>query len=212
MPPTQIGRALTELGIVWIPAYSPQARGRVERSFGTAQDRLVKGLRVAGAKTLEQANEYLEKQYLPWWNSRLRVEPAHPDDAHRPLGLEHDLAAILSHVETRQVTNDYTIRFEGMLYQIARKDVRSGLRGSKVRVEKRRDGSLAVRYRDRYLQISECPVQQKLSESRRVAKGQRKPSHPKRGSDWMANFDLKKGMSVWRAAQACGARPAEPNW
>ena len=67
MPPTQIARALGELGIVWIAAHSPQAKGRVERQFPTAQDRLVKGLRVAGAGTLEQANAYLETEFLPWW-------------------------------------------------------------------------------------------------------------------------------------------------
>src|SRR5450631_2238183 len=64
MPPTQIGRALRELGITWIAAHSPQAKGRVERNFGTAQDRLVKGMRVAGVKTVEQANEYLTHDYL----------------------------------------------------------------------------------------------------------------------------------------------------
>src|SRR6202521_2805174 len=68
MPPTQIGRALRELGITWIAAHSPQAKGRVERNFKTAQDRLVKGLRVAGAKTIEQANAYLETEFTPWWN------------------------------------------------------------------------------------------------------------------------------------------------
>ena len=73
LPPTQIGRALQELDILWIAAYSPQAKGRVERSFGTAQDRLVKGLRVARAKTLEQANAYLETEFLPWWNQTLTV-------------------------------------------------------------------------------------------------------------------------------------------
>ena len=83
MPPTQIGRALQELGIAWIAAHSPQAKGRVERNFGTAQDRLVKGLRVAGVKTLEQANQYLEETYLVWWERELTVEAAHPDDAHR---------------------------------------------------------------------------------------------------------------------------------
>ena len=61
MPPTQIGRGLRELGITWIAAHSPQAKGRVERNFETAQDRLVKGMRVAGVKTLEQANQYLEQ-------------------------------------------------------------------------------------------------------------------------------------------------------
>src|ERR1017187_7944441 len=70
-PPTQIGRALGEVDIVWIAAHSPQAKGRVERSFQTAQDRLVKGLRVAEAKTLEQANAYLETEFIPWWNQTL---------------------------------------------------------------------------------------------------------------------------------------------
>jgi hypothetical protein len=78
MPPTQIGRALRELGITWIPAHSPQAKGRVERNFGTAQDRLVKGMRVVGVKTIEQANEYLANDYLVWWERELTVEPAMP--------------------------------------------------------------------------------------------------------------------------------------
>src|SRR5260370_24727980 len=85
MPRTQIGRALKELGIAWIPAYSPQAKGRVERAFGTAQDRLVKGLRVAGASTFDQANEYLEQEFIPGWNKTLTVTPASPDDADLPL-------------------------------------------------------------------------------------------------------------------------------
>src|SRR5208283_229733 len=89
MPPTQIGRALGELGIVWIAAHSPQAKGRVERNFGTAQDRLVKGLRVAGAKTLEEANRYLEETYLVWWEREMTVEPANADNAHRLLDKSH---------------------------------------------------------------------------------------------------------------------------
>ena len=63
---------------MWIAAHSPQAKGRVERSFSTAQDRLVKGLRVAGAKTMEEANRYLEQEFLPWWNQHLTVAPANP--------------------------------------------------------------------------------------------------------------------------------------
>ena len=110
MPPTQIGRGLRELGIAWIAAHSPQAKGRVERNFKTAQDRLVKGLRVAGVKTIEEANGYLEEEFLPWWNETLMVEPANSADAHRPWA-GHDLRSALSHVETRQVTSDYTIRW-----------------------------------------------------------------------------------------------------
>src|SRR5208282_889013 len=117
---SQFGRALQELGIAWIAAHSPQAKGRIERNFGTAQDRLVKGLRVAGVKTLEQANQYLEENYLVWWERELTVEPAHSDDAHRPLDKSHHLAASLSHVETRQVRNDYTIPLDTELYQIER--------------------------------------------------------------------------------------------
>src|SRR6201997_3600185 len=108
MPPTQIGRALRELGITWIAAHSPQAKGRVKRNFGTAQDRLVKGMRVAGVRTIEQANQYLEETYLVWWERELTAEPAHSGDAHRPLDKSHRLEASLSHVETRQVRNDYT--------------------------------------------------------------------------------------------------------
>jgi hypothetical protein len=143
LPPTQLGRALQELGIVWIPAYSPQAKGRVERGFATAQDRLVKGMRVAGVTTIDQANHYLETEFLPWINDALAVAPASADDAHRPLEKHHDLAAILSQVENRRVNNDYTILFETKIYQIARKDICAGLRGAVVRVEKRRDGSVA---------------------------------------------------------------------
>ena len=70
----RLGRALQEMGIAWIAARSPQAKGRVERNFGTAQDRLVKSMRVAGVKTLEQASQYLEETYLVWWERELTVE------------------------------------------------------------------------------------------------------------------------------------------
>jgi transposase len=83
---TQIGRALGQLDIEWIAAHSPQAKGRIERGFGTAQDRLVKGLRVAGASTLAEANAFLESEFLRWWNQTLTVAPASCEDAHRPLG------------------------------------------------------------------------------------------------------------------------------
>ena len=159
LPPTQIGRALLELDIESITAYSPQAKGRVERSFGTAQDRLVKGLRVAGATTIEQANAYLESEFLPWWNATLRVQPAHPGEAHRELGSEHDLDSALSHVETRRVANDYTIRFRGKSYQIDRKAIVPGLRNSRVRVERRLDGVLAARFGKHELALKRCGAQ-----------------------------------------------------
>jgi transposase InsO family protein len=202
MPPTQIGRALRELGIAWIPAHSPQAKGRVERNFGTAQDRLVKGMRVAGATTIEQANDYLANDYLVWWERELTVEAANPDDAHRPLDKTHNLAASLSHVETRQVRNDYTLRFEGQMYQIQRHEIVPGLRRADVRVEKRLDGSLAVRFGERYLTVALCTAAMKAE----APPAKKKARPPRRGSDWNQNFDLKKSPKIWQASRSSGGR------
>jgi hypothetical protein len=195
---------LQELGIVWIPAHSPQAKGRVERGFATAQDRLVKGMRVAGVKTLEQANHYLETEFLPWVNSTITVGPASADDAHRPLEKHHDLAAILSHVESRRVNNDYTIRFETKTYQIARKDICAGLRGAVVRVEKRRDGSVAMRFRERYLSVEQCAQRPKVSVAK-TAKPKRSAG-PAGRKEWCLNFDLKKAPKIWQAAEGSVSR------
>ena len=206
MPPTQIGRALRELGITWIAAHSPQAKGRVERNFQTAQDRLVKGMRVAGVKTIEQANQYLEEDYQVWWDRELTVEPANTDDAHRQLDKSHNLAASLSHVETRQVRNDYTLRFESELYQIERQAIATGLRGANVRVEKRLDGTMAVRYGEKYLPVTLCVPAEKKALEPPPGKRPDKRSGQQRGSDWNQNFDLKKGPKIWQAAQGSGRR------
>lgn len=186
MPPTQIGRALRELGITWIPAHSPQAKGRVERNFGTAQDRLAKGMRVAGVKTLEQANEYLTNHYLVWWEREMTVEPASADDAHRKLEKSHNLAASLSYVETRQVRPDYTLRWDGKLYQIDRGSVTTGLRRADVRVEARLDGTIAVRHGERYLLVKECAVAEKLPAATPRPPNQQRGPRPR--STWMDNF------------------------
>jgi transposase len=205
MPPTQIARALGEVGIVWIPAHSPQAKGRVERQFLTAQDRLVKGMRVAGVRTLEEANAYLEKEFLPWWNQTLVVTPAHGADAHRPLAKEHDLAAVLSHVEKRQVTNDYTIRWDAKFYQIDRQDVRPGMRKAWVRVEQRLDGSLAVRFQDRYLRVRRCVEPLRACSSAITPKPPKPAAKPKRKSDWMKNFSLRSAASLREAVKISNA-------
>jgi hypothetical protein len=187
---TQIGRALRELGIGWIAAHSPQAKGRIERFFGTAQDRLVKGLRLAGAESLPRAQEYLEQAYLPHWNQNFTVAPASPGDAHRPLRSEHELASILSWVEERLVTSDYTIRHGGKIYQMGRGDIRPGLRGGRVRVERRLDGSLTVKFRQSMLGVTECPAQTKMSPPGKPP-GFPRP-RPKVAHNWMKNFHLHK--------------------
>src|SRR5881296_2620301 len=158
-PLTQIGRALKELGAGWIAAHSPQAKGRIERFFGTAQDRLVKGLRKSGASTLQAANDYLERVYLPMWNERFTVEPANGSDSHRPLLKQHELAAILSHVEERVIINDYTFQFGSERYQIQKSSIAPRMRGSQLRVEVRLDGTMAARWEGKYVvDIARCPV------------------------------------------------------
>lgn len=209
MPPTQIGRALRELGITWIAAHSPQAKGRVERNFATAQDRLVKGMRVAGVTMIEQANEYLTGDYLAWWEREMTVDAANPDNAHRQLEKGHNLAASLSHVETRQVRPDYTLRCHGKLYQIERQAVTTGLRGANVRVEQRLDGSLAIRHGERYLPIQECAMADRPQAGRPESKPATQRRTGRRGSNWNQDFDLKKGPKVWQAAQLPGGRPGD---
>ena len=115
--------------------------------------------------------------------------PAEADDAHRPLGKQHCLAASLSQVETRTVAQDYTIRFDGKIYQIARSDVRAGLRKGMVRVEQRLDGSLAVRFQERYLTVSECVPPPKVAA---VKTAKRKARPVRHRSDWMKNFHVGK--------------------
>ena len=162
----------------------------MERSFQTAQDRLVKGLRVAGAKTLEQANAYLETEFLVWWDRTVTVVPASSDDAHRPLGQEHSLAASLSYVENRQISPGYTIQFDSQTYEIAHSDIRAGMRGAQVRVEIRLDDSMAVRFGQRYLRVTACQPRPKVPQPKATVGRTRKSAAPRAKSSWMKNFRL----------------------
>ncbi len=110
-------------------------------------------------------------------------------------------------METRQVNNDYTIQVDAKVYLIARKDVCTGLRGAYIRVEQRRDGSVAARFRDRYLDVERCDQRTKVTPAKPA---KTKPqSKPVKKSEWNKNLDLKKGPKVWLAAQGSGARREE---
>jgi len=198
LPETQIGRALRELGIGRISALSPQAKGRIERFFETAQDRLVKGMRKRNVCTLEAANGYLEKEYLPLWNERFAVRPAHAADAHRPLSKQHDLASILSHVEDRVMGEDYTIRYEGRLYRLEREQVGPGLKKQAVRVEQRLDGRLMVQWRGQTWELKRCEVAQPLRAQTPVREktGGNKKGKRQGNNGWMKGFDLHTGPSL----------------
>jgi hypothetical protein len=156
----------------------------------------VKELRVAKARMLEQANDYLEVTFIPWWNCTLCVPPACADDAHRPLRKTHSLASSLSYVEIRQVANDYTIQFDNKIYQIARADIRAGLRHAEVRAEVRLDRSLAVRLREHFLTVTECQARPKVP----VAKPRRKPAGARPKSQWMKDFHLTRPEKAARSA------------
>jgi hypothetical protein len=150
---TQFGRALRELDTELIRANSPQAKGRIERSFGTAQDRWVKELRLAKVTDCDGANAVLQR-LLPAHNRRFAKKARQQGDAHRPLGSGHDLAAILSLQDERVVSNDYTVRFANRFYQLL-PPVWPGERGGKVVIEQRLDGSMHIRFRERYLKYAE---------------------------------------------------------
>ena len=155
---TQFGRALHELGIEWIAAHSPQAKGRIERLFRTLQDRLVKEMRLRGIETLEQANHYLESTFLPWWQQRFARLARDPRDAHRRLERAHQLEQILSIREKRLMSPDHTVSWQGQHWGLRRDQVCAGLRGARVEIERRLDGTHWLRFRGRYLPLVPCPV------------------------------------------------------
>ena len=141
--PTQVGRALERLGIEHILAYSPQARGRGERVNRTLQDRLVNELRLAGVRTVERANRYIEDHFLPHYNAELARPPADPASAFVTAG-GAPLDQILCHEETRRVGKDNTVTLEGVALQIGKQPGRATCAGLEVVVRRHLDGSHSV--------------------------------------------------------------------
>ena len=210
--PTQIGRALEDLEIDRITAHSPQAKGRVERSFGTMQDRLVKGLRRVKAASLAEAQRYLEEVFVAEWNGRWKKEPASASDAHRPLSGEQDAASILSRIEERVVGNDDTVSLGGQRYQIPRAAIRPRMRRNRIRLERRLDGRLMGRWEGREaFELALClerrgeakPAAKRAT--REAGKANAKVKGPRRGNNgWMDNF------SVGDPARERPTKPAAP--
>ena len=142
---TQVGRALRELGIRMIPAYSPQARGRSERNFGTWQGRLPQELRLAGCTTLQQANRFLGERYMAEFNRRFRVAAAEPGSAFVPCR-SRDLERVFSLQCERTVNRDNTVRFQNLTLQIEPVRWRGTLAGCGVIVHQHLDGTLSLSY------------------------------------------------------------------
>jgi hypothetical protein len=156
IPSTQIGRALQELGIRWIPASSPQGKGRIERLFGTFQDRLVTELRLAQARTLAQAQRVLDR-FLPRYNARFRQAPAHPEPAWLPAPSRPALERICSFKYQRTVSHDNTIQLDGCLLQLEPGPAGRSYTGARVDVHAHLNGTLAVYYRGHPLRATRLP-------------------------------------------------------
>ena len=208
-------RAAAQLGIVWIAAHSPQAKGRVEPAVSRLpRTGWSRGCVLAGAKTLEQANRYLQEEFVPWWNQHLkRRSPGTPPGCSSSAGARAPIwMRSLSVVETRQVTQDYTIRFESAIYQIGREDIRARLRGANACVWRvRLDSSLRVRFQDRYLAVSRCQQPPKLIVA---VSTQRKSSSPpgpvpRLGGRVRTNSSLPSAIPLWKAARIDRTRTSD---
>ena len=148
--PTQVGRALDRLGIEHIPAYSPEARGRSERMFGTLQDRLVKELKHAGLRDIETTNRWIREVYLPRHNARFAKPAALPETAFVAADREL-LRETLCIEEERVVSRDNTVAYEGMRLQLPESRVRAHYVKARVKVREYPDGTLAVLHGPRCL-------------------------------------------------------------
>jgi hypothetical protein len=181
-------------------------KGRVERSFGTDQDRLVKHLRLGKVKTMQDANRFLEAEYWPEWNERFARPLKGVADMHRALTPQIDLASALSHVEARVVSNDYTFSFVGRRYQIARADVKAGMRGKNMRIELHLSGALRARFEGRYVDVSECGAKMAPATVKPAGKPVRKDHNRGGKSDWMNGFFEKPGPELWQAVRTANQR------
>jgi len=141
--PTQVGRALAELGIEHIAAYSPQARGRSERAFRTLEDRLPKELALAGITEIELANAWLRTVYLPAHNARFAVAAEEAGSAFVPAA-PHQWRDVLCLREARQVGNDNCVRWRNCRLQIPKSPLRPNFARATVRVHEYPDGAVAL--------------------------------------------------------------------
>lgn len=157
-PETQFARAMRELGVELIPAYSPQAKGRVERRHGLFQDRLVKEMRLLGIRTIEAANAFLDGSFLALVNERYTVKPSDPANGHQSRPSEATLALVLSWQEPRSVAKDWTLRWRNRRLQIDARHAALSLPGRRVIVVERRDGTMVLLYNKRLLTFRNAPA------------------------------------------------------
>jgi hypothetical protein len=172
----------------------------------------VKGLRRVGAKDLETANAYLEQGFMPLWNERFRCPAQMAGDAHRAMPRGTNLDSVLSIRENRTVTADYTVRWEGVIYGIEREQITAGMRGARVQLERRPDGSRWMHWRKSVLALKRCETPARALDKRPGPGGvtlarstEEKARAKQRRLDgrqrWRESFDHLRGRPIWQAAR-----------
>ena len=201
-PQTQFGRAMAALNVDLILAYSPQAKGRVERMNGVLQDRLIKALRLAGISDLESANGFLAKRFLPAFNRQFNVVAASPADVHRDVPRELD--EVLSWEEERVVQRDWTVAQKGRWYQVDRQHEPLSLAGKKVIVRTLREGSVQLVHRGKKLQYRQLPGRPVRAPVRALAAKTKVVAPPAVEHPWR-RFGFGVGREYWRGIKRRGS-------
>ena len=197
VPLTAFGKMCAKLGIEIIAASSPQAKGRVERKHGVHQDRLIKELRLKGIASQEEANRFLQEEYLPDHNQRFAKPPAKSGDFHRPVPKRLDLRTVFCLEEERTVSNDWVVRYHNRWLQIQKQSRIYPPAKGKVTVSEWRDGSLHILYRGQAVGWEEIQRPSVEEESRPgvvrpAASGHRKGWKPGPDHPW------RKARGMWR--------------
>lgn len=156
---TQFRRAMKELGVNVILANTAQAKGRVERLYGTLQDRLVKEMRLVGISTIETANIFLKEKFVPFFNSRFAVIPKSNNNCHRTLDISTALkfGGIFSKHYVRRINNDFTVQYNTKWYQLKEIQPTTIFKTEKVTIEERLDNTIKIKYKNHYLNFFLLP-------------------------------------------------------
>jgi hypothetical protein len=202
-PQTQFGRAMEGLDVKIIPAYSPQAKGRVERCNGTLQDRLVKALRLGDISNLDAANEFLEREFLPEFNERFAVKAASPADLHRKA--PRNLAELLCWENPRVVRKDWTVSWQNRWFQIDRKHENLSLAGREITVRELRSGQIALLHKNRKLCWKELAprAERAVEPPKRI--GRTRLVVPEADHPWR-RFGKALGAKFWHEVREQGKR------
>jgi hypothetical protein len=187
---TQFRRALQTIGIKWIGANSPQAKGRIERTNRTLQDRLVKAMRVRQIKTLEEGNKFLEG-FIVEYNNKFSKEPMKLKDLHRPLDGKLDLSRTLARYEERTLTKDLIFQFHNEHYKIVQAKL-DYFPGDKIEIRKTKEGEIRAYIKDEKVEIRNVYASEEESKQKALIYHPKKHYHPSTSHPWKRWHSKKK--------------------